>query len=80
MAALSSKYSRDGVRVCNGLRLRFDIGKALRPGANEIQARVANLINDNYGEFTEYGLLDPMRPVRRPGYSANLGQKAGWLI
>lgn len=42
----------------------FDVGEALRPGANEIRVRVANLINDSYGEITESGLLGPVRLVR----------------
>ena len=42
----------------------FDIGDALRPGANEIRVRVANLINNSYGEFSESGLLGPVRLVR----------------
>jgi len=42
----------------------FDIGKALRRGANEIRVRVANLINNSYGEFAESGLFGPVRLVR----------------
>ncbi|MCX6570438.1 MAG: glycosyl hydrolase [Candidatus Aminicenantes bacterium] len=42
----------------------FDVGEALRPGANEIRVRVANLINNSYGEITESGLLGPVRLVR----------------
>jgi hypothetical protein len=42
----------------------FDVGDALRPGANEIRVRVANLINNSYGEFAESGLLGPVRLVR----------------
>jgi hypothetical protein len=42
----------------------FDVGKELRPGANEIRVRVANLINNSYGEITESGLLGPIRLVR----------------
>ncbi len=42
----------------------FDIGQALRPGANEIQVRIANLINNSYGEFAESGLLGPVRLIR----------------
>ncbi len=42
----------------------FNVGEALRPGANEIRVRVANLINNSYGEITESGLLGPVRLVR----------------
>ncbi|MBE3126572.1 MAG: hypothetical protein IMZ57_13085 [Acidobacteria bacterium] len=42
----------------------FAVGEELRPGANEIRVRVANLINNSYGEFTESGLLGPVRLVR----------------
>jgi hypothetical protein len=42
----------------------FDVGGALRPGPNEIRVRVANLINNSYGEIAESGLLGPVRLVR----------------
>jgi hypothetical protein len=42
----------------------FEAGEALRPGANEIRVRVANLINNSYGEFAESGLFGPVRLVR----------------
>ncbi len=42
----------------------FDVGTALRPGANEIRVRVANLINNAYGEPRESGLFGPVRLVR----------------
>ncbi|MGB8959669.1 MAG: glycosyl hydrolase [Candidatus Aminicenantales bacterium] len=42
----------------------FDVGKVLRPGRNEIRVRVANLINNSYGEFAESGLFGPVRLVR----------------
>jgi len=42
----------------------FDIGEALRPGRNEVRVRVANLINNSYGEYTESGLLGPVRILR----------------
>jgi hypothetical protein len=42
----------------------FDVADALRPGANEIRVRVANLINNSYGEFAESGLLGPVRLIR----------------
>jgi hypothetical protein len=42
----------------------FDVGEALRPGANEIRVRVANLINNSYGEISESGLIGPVRLVR----------------
>jgi len=42
----------------------YDVGTALRPGKNEIRVRVANLINNSYGDFAESGLLGPVRLVR----------------
>lgn len=42
----------------------YDVGESLRPGANEIRVRVANLINNTYGEATESGLLGPVRLAR----------------
>jgi hypothetical protein len=42
----------------------FEVGGALRPGENEIRVRVANLINNSYGEFAESGLFGPVRIVR----------------
>ncbi len=39
----------------------YDAGAALRPGENEIRVRVANLINNSYGEIMESGLLGPVR-------------------
>jgi hypothetical protein len=42
----------------------FDIGDALRPGQNEVRVRVANLINNSYGEYAESGLLGPVRIVQ----------------
>jgi hypothetical protein len=42
----------------------FEIGAALRPGPNEIRVRVANLINNSYGEFADSGLFGPVRIVR----------------
>ena len=42
----------------------FDVGEALRPGRNEIRVRVANLINNSYGETAESGLFGPVRIVR----------------
>jgi hypothetical protein len=41
----------------------FDVGGALRRGANEVRVRIANLINNSYGEYTESGLLGPVRLV-----------------
>ena len=38
----------------------FDVGKALRPGANQIHVRVANLINNSYGDTQESGLFGPV--------------------
>ncbi|MGA2531730.1 MAG: glycosyl hydrolase [Candidatus Aminicenantales bacterium] len=42
----------------------FEVGEALRPGINEIRVRVANLINNSYGETAESGLLGPVRMIR----------------
>jgi hypothetical protein len=41
----------------------YKIGQALRPGRNEVRVRVANLINNSYGEFAESGLRGPVRLV-----------------
>ena len=38
----------------------FDISQAVRPGNNEIHVRVANLINNSYGEIKESGLFGPV--------------------
>ena len=38
----------------------FDVSKALRPGMNELRIRVANLINNSYGDKQESGLLGPV--------------------
>ncbi|MEW5900759.1 MAG: glycosyl hydrolase [Acidobacteriota bacterium] len=38
----------------------YDVSAALRPGANEIRVRVANLINNSYGEIMESGLFGPV--------------------
>jgi len=42
----------------------FDVTHALHPGANEIRARIANLINNSYEDPQESGLLGPVRLVR----------------
>ncbi len=42
----------------------FDVGEALRPGVNEIRVRIANLINNSYGETAESGLFGPVRIIR----------------
>jgi hypothetical protein len=42
----------------------FDVGRALRPGRNEVRVRIANLINNSYGEIAPSGLLGPVRIVR----------------
>jgi len=42
----------------------FDVSRELHPGSNQIRVRVANLINNSYGEFQESGLLGPVRIVR----------------
>jgi len=38
----------------------FDITEALHPGKNEIRIRVANLVNNNYGDLRESGLFGPV--------------------
>jgi hypothetical protein len=42
----------------------FDVGDALRRGSNEIRVRVANLVNNSYGEPAESGLFGPVRLIR----------------
>jgi hypothetical protein len=42
----------------------FDVSAALHPGSNQIRVRVANLINNSYGDYTESGLLGPVRILR----------------
>ena len=42
----------------------FDVSGALRPGSNQIKVRVANLINNSYGDLQESGLLGPVRLLR----------------
>lgn len=39
----------------------FDISSALKPGQNSIRVRIANLINNSYGDTRESGLLGPVR-------------------
>ena len=39
----------------------FDITAAAKPGPNEIRVRVANLINNSYGDLQESGLLGPVK-------------------
>jgi len=41
----------------------YEIGDAIRPGANDVRVRVANLINNSYGEFEGSGLRGPVRLV-----------------
>ena len=38
----------------------FDVGKALRPGSNEIRVRVANLINNSYDDLQPSGMFGPV--------------------
>ncbi len=38
----------------------YDISDTLRPGTNEIRVRVANLINNSYGDSEESGLFGPV--------------------
>jgi hypothetical protein len=42
----------------------FEVSGALRRGRNEIRVRVANGIGNSYGEYSESGLLGPVRLVR----------------
>jgi hypothetical protein len=42
----------------------FDVSGVLQPGPNRIKVRVANLINNSYGEIAESGLLGPVRLLR----------------
>lgn len=42
----------------------FDVSGKLKPGRNEIRVRVANLINNSYGEPLESGLLGPVKVER----------------
>jgi hypothetical protein len=43
----------------------FDISSAVKQGANEIRVRVANLINNSYGDLQESGLLGPVTVLTR---------------
>jgi hypothetical protein len=43
----------------------FDISSAVIQGANEIRVRVANLINNSYGDLQESGLLGPVTVLTR---------------
>jgi len=38
----------------------YDVSKAIRSGKNEIRVRVANLINNSYGDIQESGLFGPV--------------------
>jgi hypothetical protein len=38
----------------------YDVTAALRPGRNELRVRVANLINNSYGDFRPSGLFGPV--------------------
>jgi len=42
----------------------FNITSALKPGENEIRIRIANLINNSYGDIKESGLLGPVQILR----------------
>lgn len=42
----------------------FDVTDKVHEGANEIRIRVANLINNSYGDIQPSGLLGPVRIVR----------------
>ena len=52
-----------------GMRLwapyTFDVTKAAKTGRNVIRVRVANLINNSYGDVRESGLLGPVRILLR---------------
>ncbi|MEI7902408.1 MAG: glycosyl hydrolase, partial [bacterium] len=44
----------------------YDVSTALRPGENEIRVRVANLINNSYGDIQESGLFGPVKLSAQP--------------
>lgn len=44
---------------------RFDVASALRPGRNELRVRVANLINNSYGDVRPSGLFGPVALIKR---------------
>ena len=50
-----------------GMRLwapyEFDISDAVSEGTNQVRVRVANLINNSYGDATESGLRGPVRVI-----------------
>lgn len=50
-----------------GMRLwapyEFDISDAVREGTNQVRVRVANLINNSYGDVQASGLLGPVRVI-----------------
>ncbi|MFA5816492.1 MAG: glycosylhydrolase-like jelly roll fold domain-containing protein [Bacteroidales bacterium] len=39
----------------------FDISGVVKPGRNEIRVRIANLINNSYGDMQESGLIGPVQ-------------------
>ena len=43
----------------------FDISTLVKPGLNEIRIRIANLINNSYGDLQESGLLGPVQILNR---------------
>ncbi len=49
----------------------FDVTGAVRTGNNEIRVRVANLVNNNYGDFQESGLLGPVTLRTAKEHSSN---------
>jgi hypothetical protein len=46
----------------------FNVTEALKPGKNEVRIRVANLVNNNYGDLRESGLFGPvtLQAVNKP--------------
>jgi len=42
----------------------FDVTEVVKAGRNELRIRVANLVNNSYGDLKESGLLGPVRVVR----------------
>ena len=45
----------------------FDITGAVKQGPNEIRIRIANLINNSYGDLKESGLIGPVQILGRIG-------------
>jgi hypothetical protein len=50
---------------------KFDISAAVKPGPNEIRVRIANLINNSYGDLKESGLMGPVQILALTDVSDN---------